>query len=94
MTNLSVTQSTFNDPCIPAPGGVDSGLLVPLDANTHSTWSFTVLNVDVPLWFFCSQTTPEHHCVEGMVFAINDNEEQSFGSFQVKHFFFFQDRFY
>ncbi|XP_006457860.1 hypothetical protein AGABI2DRAFT_63506 [Agaricus bisporus var. bisporus H97] len=82
-SNLSVSQSTFESPCTIAPGGVDSGLLVPLDPNTHPIWSFTIVDDSVPLFFFCAQIAPEHHCQTGMVFVINDNPQQSFNAFQV-----------
>jgi hypothetical protein len=86
-SNLSVSQSSFDHPCNLAPDGVDSGLLVPIDSNTRATWSFKLVDDKTPLFFFCAQVVPDHHCHEGMVFAINDNEEQPFGSFQVNQFF-------
>jgi len=86
--NHSATQSTFTDPCSPAPGGVNSGFQ-PVPANSSSStamqWSITLdaKSASGPLWFYCAQTKPAVHCHAGMVFAINANVNKSFTQFQM-----------
>ncbi|KAH8100608.1 hypothetical protein BXZ70DRAFT_938030 [Cristinia sonorae] len=85
--NHSATQSSFGAPCIPAPGGVDSGFLpVPADATSFPTFNVTV-NETAPLWFFCRQLKPDgsSHCGAGMVFAVNpvESSPRNFSAFQV-----------
>lgn len=86
--NHSVTQSTFADPCKISTDGVDSGLqAIPMDKTSASggsdmpTWTFTVSNETVPLWFYCKQKTPVSHCAMGMVFSINPTAEKSHDMF-------------
>ncbi|KAF8215253.1 hypothetical protein K438DRAFT_1660092 [Mycena galopus ATCC 62051] len=70
--NHSVTQSSFENPCIPLDGGLDSGFQ-PMSANTTSgfpEWNFAVEDGAQPLWFFCRQSSPIYHCPD-MVFAVN-----------------------
>ncbi|KAF7335686.1 hypothetical protein MVEN_02223900 [Mycena venus] len=70
--NHSVTQSSFQNPCIPLDGGLDSGFQ-PVSADTTSVfpeWSFAVENGTQPLWFFCRQSSPIYHCPD-MLFAVN-----------------------
>ncbi|KAF8876652.1 hypothetical protein BD779DRAFT_1677684 [Infundibulicybe gibba] len=70
--NHSITQSTFTDPCNPAPGGFDSGWVF---LNTPVTpvpeWNLTITDDSKPIWFFCKQLVPAPHCPVGMVGAIN-----------------------
>ncbi|KAF7290339.1 hypothetical protein HMN09_01291900 [Mycena chlorophos] len=81
--NHTVTQSSFNEPCVPLPGGASSGFQpVSNVSGLLPTWTFTVANSSSPLWFFCEQTG---HCGKGMVFAINapaDPNPHSFSAFQ------------
>ncbi|KAF8152615.1 hypothetical protein B0H34DRAFT_677913 [Crassisporium funariophilum] len=72
--NHSVTQSTFADPCNPAPGGFDSGwVFIPTSPALSSTpeWNLTITDDSKPIWFFCKQLIPSPHCAAGMVGAIN-----------------------
>ncbi|KDR70703.1 hypothetical protein GALMADRAFT_29503, partial [Galerina marginata CBS 339.88] len=67
--NHTVTQSTFDTPCVFAPGGADTGF-TPVAAGTSPLpiRQFTVPAGTAPIWFYCRQTG---HCGQGMVFAIN-----------------------
>ncbi|KAF8182684.1 Cupredoxin, partial [Pholiota molesta] len=81
--NHTVTQSSFNTPCIANPDGVTTGF-VPVAAGTTNlpTKQFTVPEGTAPLWFYCEQTG---HCGQGMVFAINapaDPAPNSFTAFK------------
>ncbi|EJD03024.1 uncharacterized protein FOMMEDRAFT_20193 [Fomitiporia mediterranea MF3/22] len=68
-----VTQSSFEQPCSPLPGGFSSRLLGLNGSSTISppTWSLVVSNASQPIWFFCESTRPESHCNAGMVGTIN-----------------------
>ncbi|KAG9012067.1 hypothetical protein FRB93_002210 [Tulasnella sp. JGI-2019a] len=57
--NHTVTQSSFDAPCSPLLGGVNTGLF--------PTFDILVQNTE-PFWIHCEQTG---HCPMGMVFAIN-----------------------
>jgi len=77
--NHTVTQSTLENPCTPAPGGFDSGFVFVDPANTagpFQTATFTVKDTN-PVWVYCRQAT---HCTQGMVFAINAGDK--FAQFQ------------
>ncbi|KAF6763276.1 Cupredoxin [Ephemerocybe angulata] len=82
--NHTVTQSAFDPPCVPLPGGVDTGF-VPVAPGTNPlpTRDFVVPdNGGKPLWFYCGQV---NHCGRGMVFAINPPNApnpQSFDAFK------------
>ncbi|TFK61949.1 hypothetical protein BDN72DRAFT_413790 [Pluteus cervinus] len=66
--NHTVTQSAFNTPCVPLPGGASSGFN-PVTANTNPLPTFQVHVTDTkPIWIHCEQA---NHCSSGMVFAIN-----------------------
>ncbi|KAG0644433.1 phosphatidylethanolamine-binding protein [Tuber brumale] len=66
--NHTVTQSTFDNPCVLNPSGVRSGFRPnPQNIPGKETFNFTVSD-DKPKWFYCAQGT---HCKAGMVFAIN-----------------------
>jgi len=76
--NHTATQSTFANPCTPAPGGFDSGF-VPVSANSTGPFQeaqFQVVDTN-PVWVFCRQA---NHCQLGMVFAINPGNQ--FAAFQ------------
>ncbi|KAJ8093779.1 hypothetical protein PM082_009639 [Marasmius tenuissimus] len=79
--NHSVIQSTFDDPCTPKQDGLNSGF----QAITQSpkVWSITVKETS-PTWFYCSQVVPASHCQNGMVFAVNPSQEETFDTFQNK----------
>lgn len=66
--NHTVTQSTFDTPCVFNPAGVKSGFRPnPENILGKEVFTFTVADVK-PKWFFCAQAK---HCQAGMVFAIN-----------------------
>ncbi|KAF8511556.1 hypothetical protein BU17DRAFT_77499 [Hysterangium stoloniferum] len=67
--NHTVTQSTFQSPCVPLPG-IDSGFnpVAPTVVDGFPTFAVTVNDSTTPVWFHCKQTS---HCQQGMVFAIN-----------------------
>ncbi|KAG7092603.1 hypothetical protein E1B28_008946 [Marasmius oreades] len=80
--NHSVTQSTFDSPCVFKAAGVDSGFqATPPGATPSASWSF-MLNTTDALWFFCAQTAPANHCANGMVFAINPPPDKTFDMFK------------
>ncbi|KAJ7745591.1 hypothetical protein DFH07DRAFT_15795 [Mycena maculata] len=86
--NHSVTQSSYDDPCTPLPGGLDSGFQ-PVAAGTTSgffQWSFVVEHEE-PLWFFCRQSAPIDHCTAGMVFGLNPAAGTGIESFYNFHDF-------
>ncbi|PPR06177.1 hypothetical protein CVT24_000719 [Panaeolus cyanescens] len=72
--NHTVTQSTFQDPCNPTPGGFDSGWVFIPDASALTEtpmFNLTITDDTKPIWFFCKQLAPSPHCPVGMVGAIN-----------------------
>jgi plastocyanin len=82
--NHTVTESTFDGPCIRKPDGFDSGFqAVAADATDFPSWTIKV-NDTAPIWAYCRQRTPTSHCGEGMVFAINPNEQspRNYAAFQ------------
>jgi len=80
--NHTVTQSSFDTPCVAQPGGAKTGF-VPVAAGTAAgdlpVQQFTVPEGNTPLWFYCGQTG---HCGQGMVFAINPPADPSPKSFK------------
>ncbi|KAF8876654.1 hypothetical protein BD779DRAFT_1804240 [Infundibulicybe gibba] len=82
--NHSVTQSTFEDPCDPAPGGFDSGwVLISAPVTPVPEWNLTITDDTKPIWFFCKQLIPAPHCTIGMVGAINPpTSGNTFANFQ------------
>ncbi|KAM3443013.1 hypothetical protein MY4824_000718 [Beauveria thailandica] len=80
--NHTVTQSSFDAPCVPLEGGMDSGFL-PNPNNTiipPPQVAFQVMTPD-PLWFYCRQ---KGHCGKGMVFSINPTTNKTQALFQAK----------
>ncbi|PUU83616.1 phosphatidylethanolamine-binding protein [Tuber borchii] len=66
--NHTVTQSSFDNPCVFNTTGVKSGFRSNPDGIPgKEIFNFTVSD-DKPKWFYCAQGT---HCKSGMVFAIN-----------------------
>ncbi|CAZ79680.1 unnamed protein product [Tuber melanosporum] len=70
--NHTVTESTFESPCVPKAGGIDSGFLPNME-NIPGKVTFPVtVTDDKPRWFYCAQPgNGKPHCQAGMVFAIN-----------------------
>ncbi|KAK5093227.1 hypothetical protein LTR70_004870 [Exophiala xenobiotica] len=77
--NHSIVQSSVEQPCVPFPGGFNSGFNQ-FNPNNDAdiTISFTV-NSNEPRYFFCDQRNTVKHCALGMVFALNAGDE--FGRF-------------
>ncbi|EDN91406.1 hypothetical protein SS1G_00809 [Sclerotinia sclerotiorum 1980 UF-70] len=76
--NHTVTQSTFDAPCVPISQstnntGVFSGFMN-VAASLNSTGMVPVFSMPVkvatPMWFYCSQAK---HCQKGMVLVVNEN---------------------
>ncbi|ROT42468.1 hypothetical protein SODALDRAFT_319140 [Sodiomyces alkalinus F11] len=78
--NHTATQSTFDSPCEPLAGGMDSGF-IPNPENSIDPPPQVAMQVMVenPLWFFCAQGP---HCAKGMVFSINPTAERTHAMFQ------------
>ncbi|KAF4624960.1 hypothetical protein G7Y89_g13207 [Cudoniella acicularis] len=70
--NHSITQSSFNSPCV-SSNGFDSGYM----GNTASHATFGVASSS-PQWFFSKQSTD---CTDGMVFALNPNSTDTEAAF-------------
>ncbi|KAG7444607.1 uncharacterized protein BT62DRAFT_216235 [Guyanagaster necrorhizus] len=76
--NHTVTQSSFNAPCVPLTDGVDSDFM-PVNASQVHLPTFQLSVEDTsPIWISCRQTG---HCGKGMVFAVNPGAEGSSNSF-------------
>ncbi|KAJ7028097.1 hypothetical protein C8F04DRAFT_69655 [Mycena alexandri] len=69
----TVTQSSFNSPCIRLDGGFDSGFngRGADFSKPAPVWSLRITNVSETIWFFCEASIPSSHCFSGMVGAIN-----------------------
>ncbi|KAI6781520.1 uncharacterized protein J7T54_001482 [Emericellopsis cladophorae] len=80
--NHTVTQSTFDLPCDPLAGGMDTGHQ-PNPDNSIVPPPQVAMQVTTgdPLWFYCKTGT---HCSAGMVFSINPTEEKSQAIFKEK----------
>ncbi|KAF5345699.1 hypothetical protein D9758_013047 [Tetrapyrgos nigripes] len=87
--NHTVTQSSFDSPCSPADGGINSGFMQVASGSEGGplpNWSVTVNDTN-PVWIYCQQTMPKPHCGQGMVFAINPppaDSDKSFEAFKAK----------
>ncbi|PHH55738.1 hypothetical protein CFIMG_000347RA [Ceratocystis fimbriata CBS 114723] len=80
--NHTITQSTFDTPCAPLAGGMDSGF-IPNPNNTvvpPPAMAMQVMTTE-PLWMFCAQG---NHCGRGMVFSINPNAAKTHAQFQAR----------
>lgn len=84
--NHTLTESSFADPCKKLAA-------TPIDTNFQNVnvadiagQNATTITLDTdeskPRWFYCKQAngTPQGHCGQGMVFAIN-TDEKKFGEF-------------
>ncbi|KAG9022946.1 hypothetical protein FRB95_013933 [Tulasnella sp. JGI-2019a] len=76
--------SSFDAPCSPLLGGVNTGFNFPVDPSATSgfpTFNILVQNTE-PFWIHCEQTG---HCPMGMVFAINPSATgNTFDAFKAK----------
>ncbi|KAJ3908083.1 Cupredoxin [Lentinula edodes] len=81
--NHTVTQSSFDAPCVPLAGGVSSGFLpVASDSDPELPNFVITVNDTNPIWIHCEQ---KGHCGAGMVFAVNPpdaSSNHSFAAFQ------------
>jgi len=78
----TVTQSSFEEPCSPLPGGFHSGYIRGLNLTAPvQIWNLVVTNVNAPIWFFCATTSPTFHCSDGMVGAINPPSQAMYSQF-------------
>lgn len=67
--NHTLTESTFDTPCIAKPDGIDSDFQPNPNNDIVNPPTFEVEVKDTkPKWFYCRQG---NHCTQGMVFAIN-----------------------
>jgi plastocyanin len=72
--NHTVTQSTFDAPCLPLGAGtnvtgISTGFMpVAADATTAPLYTIPILN-KTPIWLYCAQGK---HCQNGMVMVINE----------------------
>ena len=78
--NHTVTQSSFDSPCQPLDGGIDSGF-EPIPDNSTETLNFTItINDTSAIFFYCRQTG---HCSgDGQVFAVNLPANETYEEFQ------------
>ncbi|KAI1202005.1 Cupredoxin [Nemania serpens] len=78
--NHTVTQSSFDKPCDPLAGGMNSGFN-PNPNNTVVPAPQVAMQVitDKPTWFYCAQMG---HCGKGMVFSINPSAAKTQAIFQ------------
>ncbi|KAJ6620450.1 hypothetical protein B0H10DRAFT_2215974 [Mycena sp. CBHHK59/15] len=79
----SVTQSSFESPCVRLAGGFDSGFAGrgPQYLNPTLTWNLRITNSSEAIWFFCEATVPTSHCQSGMVGVINPPSIQMYNQF-------------
>ncbi|PHH63123.1 hypothetical protein CDD81_6274 [Ophiocordyceps australis] len=76
----SATQSSFDDPCVPLPGGFDTDLIE--NANNSIVPAPEVamqVMTTKPIWMFCKAKT---HCGKGMTMSINPTAEKTHSLFQ------------
>jgi plastocyanin len=82
--NHTVTQSTFDKPCVKMQGGEDSGFMPSQasmqDMSSAPKWEYVVKD-EKPTWWYCKQKVGMH-CGKGMAFAINPTKEKTFDMFK------------
>jgi hypothetical protein len=81
--NHTLTESTFANPCMKKPGGLDTDFhnFNANDVPGQNTTTFVIdSDPSTPRWFYCKQANGKAngHCHNGMVFAINTD----MGTFQ------------
>ncbi|KAG0634566.1 hypothetical protein HOY80DRAFT_860209, partial [Tuber brumale] len=70
--NHTLTESTFDAPCVPKHGGIDSGFRPNMENIPGKEIFHVTVTDDKPRWFYCAQPgNGNPHCQAGMVFAIN-----------------------
>ncbi|KAJ8087996.1 hypothetical protein PM082_013547 [Marasmius tenuissimus] len=84
--NHTVTQSTFDQPCLISTGGFNTGFKpVPPNQTVDPPREVFTVSDATPKWFYCAQKNPAPHCSQGMVFAINppvEGDPHSFSAFK------------
>ncbi|KAH7310009.1 hypothetical protein BKA65DRAFT_442142 [Rhexocercosporidium sp. MPI-PUGE-AT-0058] len=78
--NHTVTESTFDHPCVKLADGIDSGYQPVVNSLNPSTFSFNV-GQNTSQWFYSKQAG---ECRDGMTFALNPTNEQTEVLFQLK----------
>ncbi|ETI23916.1 hypothetical protein G647_05723 [Cladophialophora carrionii CBS 160.54] len=63
----TATQSTFDNPCSPMSGGINSGVVNSNSGQASQMFSFQVNTTD-PIWMYCGAPG---HCAAGMAFVVN-----------------------
>ncbi|KAF8532747.1 hypothetical protein JB92DRAFT_2824332 [Gautieria morchelliformis] len=91
--NASFTQSTFDQPCVPLLGGLDSGFInIPPGKHVQPhDFNFTLTSLK-PIFFFNKQTVPRNECMHGFVgqvkfpvlCSINPNSSHPASAFRAK----------
>ncbi|KAG4440569.1 hypothetical protein IFR05_003936 [Cadophora sp. M221] len=77
--NHTVTESTFDHPCVKLQDGIDSGYQPVVNSLNPSDFSFNVAQ-NTSQWFYSKQAG---ECGDGMTFALNPNNEQTEVLFQL-----------
>ncbi|KAK0101162.1 hypothetical protein ONS95_012858 [Cadophora gregata] len=77
--NHTVTESTFERPCVQLQDGIDSGYHPIVNSMNPSDFSFKV-GQNTSQWFFSKQAG---ECGQGMTFALNPTNEQTESQFQL-----------
>ncbi|KAH9217513.1 hypothetical protein DL95DRAFT_386361 [Leptodontidium sp. 2 PMI_412] len=77
--NHTVTESTFEHPCVKLEDGIDSGYQPVVNSLNPSDFSFNVAQ-NTSQWFYSKQAG---ECGDGMTFALNPNNEQTEVRFQL-----------
>lgn len=77
--NHTVTESTFDHPCVKLDDGIDSGYQPIVNTLNPSDFSFNV-GQNTSQWFYSKQAG---ECGQGMVFALNPTNEQTEIKFQL-----------
>jgi len=76
--NHTLTQASFDSPCSPLEGGINSGF-IPTKAGDNPKKTFVVeVMDDKPMFFYCAQ---DAHCQSGMAMAINPSDQNTLDDF-------------
>lgn len=73
-SNHTVTESTFDRPCTPKAGGINSGFQPVNEAEGRIPLFTITINDTTPKWFYCAQG---RHCQSGMVMVINEDASRN-----------------
>ncbi|MCJ1473074.1 hypothetical protein MMC13_001724 [Lambiella insularis] len=80
--NHTISQSTFDSPCVKAIVGIDSGFMANMGGMLSAPPTFKIqVTTTAALFFFCEQMG---HCGEGMVFTINPTANMTQAMFMSK----------